>query len=276
MKKLLTILILLMAVVMQGYADISLGVNTVWTGSEKISWNENIPGTQFASPDETFTGLQVGDKIVVTSTLTEGYSSDPQYVLTYKAGDSWTWTDLTTSVSDGTITYTVESEQIATEIAERGLVFRGQGYTITKIEVVRGHKITITSPANGTIMAKNGEDDVKSGDYVLDNTSLALTATPAEGYSFSKWVIGDAESTENPHTITVTEATSIAATFSANPTISPVFTDGKADLSKLESQNTEKVTVSVADGKATVTTTEGWTGVQLTTTTADNVFCRGR
>ena len=31
------------------------------------------------------------------------------------------------------------------------------------------------------------------------------------------------------------------------------------------------MTVSVADGKATVTTTEGWTGVQLTTTTADNV-----
>ena len=69
----------------------------------------------------------------------------------------------------------------------------------------------------------------------------------------------------------MTGDTSIAATFTTNPTVEPVFTDGKADLSKLESQNAEKVTVSVADGKATVTTTEGWTGVQLTVTDGESV-----
>ena len=253
MKKLLTILILLLAVVTQGWADISLGVNTVWTGSEKISWNtEVVEGTQFESTNGTFTGLLVGDKIVVTSTLTEGYSSDPQYVLTYKAGDSWDWTDLTTSIESGTINYTVASKQIATEIAERGLVFRGQGYTITKIEVIRGYKITITSPTNGTITVKNGDSNVNSGDYVSANTSLTLTATPADDYSFAKWTIGGEESTENPHTLTITEATSIAATFTANAI--PAFSlDGfAADENNTYNGETHALT-----------TTSGWSGMQL-------------
>lgn len=214
---------------MPGYAEISLGVNEVWTGSEKISWNtEEVEGTQFESPNGTFTGLLIGDKIVVTSAQTDGYSSDPQYVLTYKAGNSWEWTDLTTSVSDGTITYTVESEQIATEIAERGLVFRGQGYTITKIEVIRGYKITITSPTNGTITVKNGDSNVNSGDYVFGNTSLTLTAAGTTGYVFDKWTSPTSLSSESASAnLSVTEDVTIAADFKSAKTLQPLSTGSK-------------------------------------------------
>ena len=73
-------------------------------------------------------------------------------------------------------------------------------------------------------------------------------------------------------TLVISEiAVNAESTKPAEPVVTPVFTDGKADLGKLESQNAEKVTVSVADGKATVTTTEGWTGVQLTVPDGESV-----
>ncbi|MBQ7443131.1 MAG: hypothetical protein IJS59_04595, partial [Bacteroidaceae bacterium] len=78
---------------------------TVWEGSEAISWNTEVaPGTQFETPSGIFAGLAVGNIIKIYSTTT--YDS-PQYVVTYKAGDSWSWTDLSTTVDEGVISYTV-------------------------------------------------------------------------------------------------------------------------------------------------------------------------
>lgn len=106
---------------------------TVWEGSEAISWNTEVaPGTQFETPEGIFTGLAVGNIIKIYSTTT--YDS-PQYVVTYKAGDSWSWTDLSTTVDEGVISYTVESATIATEIADRGLILRGQAWTATRITI---------------------------------------------------------------------------------------------------------------------------------------------
>ena len=107
-----------------------------WTGNEAISWNSDIPGTQFETPSGIFGGLEEGDIIKVYTSVTGAEYGDPQYVLTYKAGDSWSWTDLSVSVDgDGVISYTVESSTVASEIADRGLVFRGQNWTATKITV---------------------------------------------------------------------------------------------------------------------------------------------
>ncbi len=106
---------------------------TVWTGNEPISWNPEVyQGTQFETPANTFAGLAAGHTIKVTVVA---MIDEPQYVMTYKAGTGWDWTDLSTSVADGVMSYTVESAQIATEIADRGLIFRGQGYNITAIVV---------------------------------------------------------------------------------------------------------------------------------------------
>ena len=128
MKKVSILMFCLMAVM-----GIQAAVTTAWEGSQAISWNDNIPGTQYEVAASAFEGLQQGDVITAYTTLTGDYG-DPQYTMTYKAGDGWEWTDLTIAVSDeGVMTYTVESEQIATEIAERGLIFRGQAYTVTKI-----------------------------------------------------------------------------------------------------------------------------------------------
>ncbi|MBR0309538.1 MAG: hypothetical protein IJQ97_01515 [Paludibacteraceae bacterium] len=112
---------------------VSAKQTTVWTGDEPISWNTDVyAGTQFETPAGTFIGLQKDYTIKVTVVAK---IDEPQYVLTYKAGDGWDWTDLETSVAEGIMSYTVASEQIATEITERGLIFRGQGYNITAIVV---------------------------------------------------------------------------------------------------------------------------------------------
>ena len=112
------------------------GEQTVWEGSEPISWNTEVaPGTQYETVEGIFKGLAAND--VVRAYTTTEYEA-PQYVITYKKGDSWEWTDLVTSVADGIITFTVEDAQMATEIADRGLIFRGQAYTLTKITVTKG------------------------------------------------------------------------------------------------------------------------------------------
>lgn len=105
----------------------------VWTGNEPISWNTDVyAGTQFETPSGTFTGL-AKDNVIKVSVVAG--IDEPKYVITYKAGESWEWTDLTTTVAEGIMSYTVENEQIATEIADRGLIFRGQGYNITQIVI---------------------------------------------------------------------------------------------------------------------------------------------
>lgn len=111
------------------------GERTVWEGNEAISWNsEVVPGTQFETPDGIFDGLKNNDIIKFYTTTTY---EEPQYVVTYKKGDSWEWTDLVTTVANGIISYTVTDETTAKEISERGLIFRGQAYTLTKITVTK-------------------------------------------------------------------------------------------------------------------------------------------
>ncbi len=173
MRKIFTFITLFIAVVATAEE------RTVWEGSEQISWNtEAAPGSQFETPSNTFTGLAKGDTIKVSSKITDG-CSDPQYVLTYKSGDDWTWTDLSSSVAeDGTITYVVESSDIATWITERNLIFRGQAYTITKIVVATPENeegggeaasiYNLLSLDMNSVWPKGGEEGVTTGTSFAD------------------------------------------------------------------------------------------------------------
>ena len=128
------------------------GEQTVWEGSEPISWNTEVaPGTQYETAEGIFNGLAADDVIRAYTTTTY---EEPQYVITYKKGDSWEWTDLNTIVADGIITFTVADAQMATEIADRGLIFRGQAYTLTKITVTKGG----TTGINTILTNKNSNE----------------------------------------------------------------------------------------------------------------------
>ena len=128
MKKIFTLIVGLLAMTSAQAEE-----KTVWEGSEQISWNTEVaPGTQFETPEGTFSGLSLGNTIRIYTTTTY---EEPQYVVTYKKGDSWEWTDLETTFDSGIISFTIADEQTATEIADRGLILRGQAWTAVKITV---------------------------------------------------------------------------------------------------------------------------------------------
>lgn len=120
------------------YAD-----STVWTGNTAISWNaEEYPGVQFDTYDaqqDMLAGLAKDDSIkIYYAEAIEG----AQFALTYKAGDEWTWTDLTVTNHGTFFSYRVASNKIAQDIADHGLVIRGQGYHATRIVIAKPKSAT--------------------------------------------------------------------------------------------------------------------------------------
>lgn len=141
MKKIFTLMMMVLASVSTFATE-----KTVWEGNEAISWNTaEAPGTQYEVAASCFAGLKEGDVLKFYTTTT--YES-PQYVVTYKAGSSWEWTDLTTTFSNNVITYTVENSQIAKEIAERGVIMRGQAYNLVKVTVTKASATSINQVEN--------------------------------------------------------------------------------------------------------------------------------
>lgn len=120
------------------YAD-----STVWTGNTAISWNaEEYPGVQFDTYDaqqDMLAGLAKDDSIkIYYAEAIEG----AQFALTYKAGDEWTWTDLAVTNHGTFFSYRVASNEIAQDIADHGLVIRGQGYHATRIVIAKPKSAT--------------------------------------------------------------------------------------------------------------------------------------
>ena len=132
---------------------VAQGEKTVWEGNEPISWNTEVaPGTQLETPEGIFAGLAKDDVIKLYTTTTY---DEPQYVVTYKKGDSWEWTDLQTTISNGVISYTVADATIAQEIADRGLIIRGQAFNLTKI--------TVTKPGTATMISQHKVQTTATG-----------------------------------------------------------------------------------------------------------------
>ena len=133
-----------------------------------------------------------------------------------------------------------------------GFRISGDGVTITKVELYKPNKYTLTlsEPENGTVVIKKGETEVKAGQFE-EGTELTLTATAAEGYNFTKWTIGEEEATENPHTLTMTADKNVSATFTAN---TPEKTGVDISLAELN----EGWNSSYNATTKTITTTGDW------------------
>lgn len=165
MKKIVTFIAAILA-----FTATQAEEKTVWEGSEQISWNTEVaPGTQFETPAGTFTGLQQGNTIRIYTTTTY---EEPQYVVTYKKGEGWEWTDLETSVTDGVISYVVADETTATEIAERGLILRGQAWTVTKIAI----DAEASKPAEGEQTVWEGSEPISWNTEVAPGTQYETVA----------------------------------------------------------------------------------------------------
>lgn len=166
----------------------------VWSGDTAISWNQDVyVGVQFETALDLFAGLAKDDTIKVSVVA---HIDEPQYVMTYKAGSEWTWTDIDNlTVADGLMSYIVPDETIANEIATRGLVFRGQGYNITQIAIaspddepepkpepvilVEGDTTTLWEDEAGVEMAWNEicEQDTAIGHQLGEKDKIIVTVS---------------------------------------------------------------------------------------------------
>lgn len=57
------------------------------------------------------------------------------------------------------------------------------------------YEVTIETPVNGTLVIKNGETVVNSGDKLQSGVTLTVVPTPATGYRFDKWGYKDGDKT---------------------------------------------------------------------------------
>ncbi|MBR6843240.1 MAG: hypothetical protein IKM77_13200, partial [Prevotella sp.] len=161
-------------------------------------------------------------------------------------------------------------------VTEKGLIIKGKNFTATAVTImgtgtaVTKYTLTIIQPSEGGKI-KNGDADAETNQYE-SGTIVTLTASASEGYVFKKWTDGTNDLTpesDGSLKVTMDGDKSVSAEFEAIPVVTPVFTDGAADLSKFEVQDADKVSYDTESHKITVS--EGWTGVQLTATSADDV-----
>ena len=143
------------------YAD-----STVWTGNTAISWNaEEYPGVQFDTYDaqqDMLAGLAKDDSIkIYYAEAIEG----AQFALSYKAGDEWTWTDLAVTNHTSFFAYRVASNEIAQDIADHGLVIRGQGYHATRIVI--GKPKSATGIESVQYSAFSGQKILRNGQLYI-------------------------------------------------------------------------------------------------------------
>jgi hypothetical protein len=75
--------------------------------------------------------------------------------------------------------------------------------------------------------------EVAGGGMYTDNTTITITATPYDGYSFLRWSDGN---TDNPRTLTVTEDITLTAEFVEYRDMTIVFTNSEDNDSEIHSQ----------------------------------------
>ena len=71
--------------------------------------------------------------------------------------------------------------------------------------------LTVAYPVSVTATAENGT--VEGAGTYTHGTEVTLTATPAEGYEFVNWTVGEETITENPYKFTVTADVALVANF---------------------------------------------------------------
>lgn len=144
----------------------------VWTGDIAISWNpEEYAGVELDTynvQQDMLAGLAKDDSIKI---YYADAISGAQFALTYKAGESWSWTDLAISQHNGFYAYKVASNEIAQDIADHGLVIRGQGYHA--IRIVIGKPKSATGIESVQYSAFSGQKILRNGQVLIIRDSKA-------------------------------------------------------------------------------------------------------
>ena len=160
------------------------------------------------------------------------------------------------------VTYDVETHTVTTTEGWTGVQL-----TVTDVEEVSGKELRITFDREMAVKCYVKYLDETDADVIMDKAEkilyftldetkklyqVQIQPTDAATFAFEEIKVNQESTKPEPQSVT------------------PVFDEnGKADLSKIEVQDAEKVTYDVETH--TVTTTEGWTGVQLTVTDGEEI-----
>ena len=96
------------------------------------------------------------------------------------------------------------------------------------LNIVAGFWVVILNTNN------NQWGEVAGGGMYTDNTTITITATPYNGYSFLRWSDGN---TDNPRTLTVTEDITLTAEFVEYRDMTIIFTNSEDNDSEIYSQS---------------------------------------
>ena len=205
--------------------------------------------------DYTFSGSATGEivvKVAKPSSATKAIYVK-KVVVTYESTPSFTLTATSNNNSYGTVS--VDGSTITATPADGYRVSTSTPYTVTtgtptvtqngnvftfsadadctvqiNFEAIpEPAAVSIEQTAGGTLVVKNGGEEISNGDKVASGTVLTIVATPSDRYNFTNWktVVGEGDpvehSTDELIYVMTDDPVSISATFTAKSYASAVF-----------------------------------------------------
>lgn len=265
------------------------------TNTDLIIGTTQVSGTNYAVANKTTTTRHL--RINGTSGLRSYANTTGTMAFFYKVvkGVSFTLTGESNNTSLGTVS--VENNVITATPAEGCRISSvtpyeviagsatvsqsGNIFTVTAtenctvriyFEEIPTYAVTITTPTGGTLVVKNGDDVVTSGDKFIAGTVLSVTATPSDDYNFVNWKAVDASThtytAATSYTMTEHDVT-LSATFAAKVYHNAIFKKNGGETHATVSTEEGKAIVfpatnpAAVDGKVFV----GWVAATITGTT---------
>lgn len=242
---------------------------TMTSGDYTITFtkqNEEQPaygGSYTTNSNKLRSGLELAN-VVITITAKNGNITNAQAIYAASGDDTHIQVSyfdpsvpVTASASGNTATITIPYTEATTDMAgaipQLSAFLHGVNLTVENEPTVTNYAVTITQPsAGGTISVTKADGTaIASGDEVAEGTVLTLTNTPDAGYTFGSYTVNGTDIEGN--TVTVSAATTISATFTANSYNVTVSGTDHATVTGLPATAEYKSTVSF-----TVTPAEGY------------------
>ena len=134
-------------------------------------------------------------------------------------------------------------------------------------ETIPTHSITITSPVGGSIIVKNGEETIASGNSVLEGTTLTIQTVPDVNYKFKNWQANDDVFTDVFSYVVGESDVAISAIFEETVTYKAIFSVNGANIDVADYEEGASITFPAdpadVDGKTFV----GWAASAIAGTT---------
>lgn len=153
-----------------------------------ISYTENGV-TKTADVDIDVVAL---DKIEVTTppTKTE-YTEGEDFDATGMEVTATWGTEVGKTISE-VVDATTDGSNLQPGTTSITLSYTHEGITKTvtqeiKVNAIPTYTVTIETPENGTLVVKNGDAVISTGDEVKNGATLTITATPNDGYKYKNW-----------------------------------------------------------------------------------------